>query len=107
MNITLAIIMFAVAVVTMVISIRAFMEKGFVINNKFIYANEKEREKIDKKPYYRQTAVVFLLITIIFIVNGVSALVEKESLLYIVILLAVVTIVYAVSSSIAIGKKEK
>lgn len=40
-------------------------------------------------------------------VNGVSALVEKESLLYIVILLAVVTIVYAVSSSIAIGKKEK
>ena len=45
MNITLAIIMFAVAVVTMAVSIRAFMEKGFVINNKFIYANEKEREK--------------------------------------------------------------
>ena len=74
---------------------RSFREKGFLLNNAFIYASPQEREKLDKKPYYRQSAVVFLLIGVILAVNAADVLLKTGWLFYVVMGLAGVAIIYA------------
>ena len=61
-----AIILFAVSIFLFFMSVRSFMEKGFLFNNAYIYASKQEREKMNKKPHYRQSAIVFLLLGLIF-----------------------------------------
>ena len=55
----IAIVMFVIAGILILLSIRSFLERGFVLNNAYIYASKKERDSMNKKPYYRQTAIVF------------------------------------------------
>ena len=61
-----AIICGILAIIYLVISIMSFKEKGFLFNNAYIWASKQEREKMNKKPYYRQTAIVFALIAFVF-----------------------------------------
>lgn len=50
-----------IAVIWLIISILSFMEKGFLFNNAYIWATKQEREKLNKKPYYRQSAICLLM----------------------------------------------
>ena len=99
-------VMFALSVAAFVMSIRCFGLKGFLLNNAYIYASKTEREKMDKKPYYRQSAVVFLLVGVIFLLNGMTVLLDAFWISYMVMTLAAVTMVYAIASSIVIEKKK-
>ena len=101
-----AVILFLIALAAFVLSIRAFLEKGFLLNNAYIYASKKEREAMDKKPHYRQTAVVFLLVGVIFLLNGLSVLLKIHWISYLATGVTVCTIIYAVTSSAAIEKKK-
>ena len=85
-------------------SIRSFMEKGFLLNNAYIYAMKEDREKMNKKPYYRQSAIVFLLIALIFLLNGLSMLLKTDWIFYIAIAVMIITLIYAIVSSITIEK---
>ena len=49
----------ALASACLIISIRQFQEKGFLFNNAWLWASEKERRTMDKKPHYHQSGVVF------------------------------------------------
>lgn len=100
-------VMFAFSAAAFVVSIRSFLEKGFLLNNAYLGASKKERETMDKKPYYRQSAVVFLLIGTIFLLNGFTVLCNAFWISYAVMTLAAVAMVYAISSSIAIEKKKR
>lgn len=95
------------AIAAFVFSVRSFREKGFLLNNAFIYASPQEREKLDKKPYYRQSAVVFLLIGVILAVNAADVLLKTGWLFYVVMGLAGVAIIYAIVSTVIIMKSEK
>ena len=97
----LAIIMFLIAVFAWILSIRSFLEKGFLLNNAYIYASKSEREKMDKKPHYRQSAVVFLLLGMVFALNGFAALFHVDWIYTLVIVCIISTIIYAIVSSIA------
>ncbi len=55
-----------------IVSFRSFREKGFLFNNAYLYASKEERDMMDKKPYYRQSAIVFLMIGVIFLLNAIS-----------------------------------
>ena len=101
-----ACILFAIAITAFIFSIRAFRCKGFLLNNAYIYASKKERETMDKKPYYRQTAIVFALIGLIFLTNGLAVLIQARWTTYLFIVLMVTAVIYAISSSVAIGKKK-
>lgn len=101
-----AVILFLISLVAFVLSIRAFLEKGFLLNNAYIYASKKERETMDKKPHYRQTAVVFLLVGMIFLLNGLSVLLKIHWISYLATGVTVCAIIYAVASSAAIEKKK-
>ena len=50
-------LVFIIAAILAVVSIRSFQNKGFLFNNAYIYASKEERGKMDKKPYYRQSAI--------------------------------------------------
>ena len=99
-------ILFAISIFAFVISIRSFIGKGFLFNNAYIYASKEEREKMDKKPHYKQSAIVFLLIGLIFSLNALAALLKINWIFYIVIAVVIVAIVYAIVSSVTIEKNK-
>jgi NhaP-type Na+/H+ or K+/H+ antiporter len=89
------------------ISILSFKEKGILLNNAYLYASKREREKMNKKPYYIQSAIVFVFIGLIFLLNGLQMLFKFDWLFYIVLVMMAITVVYAIASSIVIEKNKK
>lgn len=94
--------------VCVVIGIIQLMQKGFLLNNAFIWASTEERKNIDKKPYYMQSGITFLLLGGVFLCLTLSAFIN-EKLFYPAIVIAVITIIFAVASTIRIesGKKKR
>ena len=101
------IILFLVSAVAFIMSAGHFKEKGILLNNAYIYATKKEREKMNKKPYYRQSAIVFLLIGLIFLLNGLQMLFRADWIFCIALIMMAITIVYAIASSIVIENNNK
>ena len=75
-------LVFIIAAILAVVSIRSFQNKGFLFNNAYIYASKKERGKMDKKPYYRQSAIVFCILSAVFLIIGLSFCFIKTSCFY-------------------------
>ena len=98
------IFVFAFAVVCGIISFFSFKEKGFLFNNAYIYASKYERERMDKRPYYRQSAIVFMLISIMLTILGILMVLQLDEIIPIVVIpFAIVTVIYALVSYIKIG----
>ena len=106
-EIIIASILFAVSVFLFLMSVRSFMEKGFLFNNAYIYASKQEREKMNKKPHYRQSAIVFLLLGLIFLLNTIAVLLKVNWIFYRVVVVVIITLIYAIVSSIIIDKNNK
>lgn len=105
-EIIMGIVVFILSLIAFVISILSFMQKGFMFNNAYIYATKEERENMNKRPYYRQTAITFLLIGIIFLLLGIDVLIKISWLSYVTIMLAVVTLIYSIVSTVKIERKK-
>ena len=93
-------ILFLISALAFLLSIRSFQEKGFLLNNAYLYASRQERETMDKKPHYRQSAIVFLLLGCIFLLNGLQVLLKAPWIFYAVMVLVIVTLGYAIVSGI-------
>lgn len=106
-NIVGAIILGIVAIVCLVFSFLQFNEKGFLFNNAYIFASKKERETMDKKPHYKQSGIIFLMIGIIFLIDAVEMIIKTGWLFCLVIVVAIIAIVYAIISSVVIGRSKK
>ncbi len=102
-----AIVVFALAGVLLLLGIRSFLQKGFLLNNAWIYASKEERKAMNRKPYYRQTAVVFGLLAAVFLVIGFSLVFRNDRLFLLEIPLTVGTIVYAAVSTARIRREER
>ena len=102
-----AIVLFAAAGFLLFLGIRHFMERGFLLNNAYIHASKKEREKIDKKPHYRQSAIVLCLLSLVFIILGLSVVLQNSKIELLEIPLLAGVIIYAIVSSVRISKGEK
>lgn len=77
-----------------------FMEKGIPLNNEYIWSSKKQRENIDKKPLYRQSAITFILLAILFLIIGLECLLKTDWLWSLVCIITILIIMYAVISSI-------
>ena len=106
-EIVAASILFTVSIFLFFMSVRSFMEKGFLFNNAYIYASKQEREKMNKKPHYRQSAIVFLLLGLIFLLNTLAVLLKVNWIFYIGVAVVAITLIYAIVSSITIEKTNK
>ena len=106
-EIIIASILFTVSVFLFFMSVRSFMEKGVLFNNAYIYASKQEREKMNKKPYYRQSAIVFLLFGIVFLLLALAVLLEAYWITFVGVAVVIITLIYAIVSSITIEKNDK
>ena len=95
------------AIGAFIVSFRSFKEKGFLFNNAYLYASKEERATMDKKPHYRQSAVVFLMIGIIFLLNAMSSIWTNSWFSYMAIVVALIAIIYAIVSSVMIERHKK
>ena len=102
-----AVILGVIAIASFVFAYFQFHEKGFLFNNAYIYATPEEREKMDKKPHYRQSGIVFVMIGIIFLINTFEMIFRTGWLAYGVVAVAVTAMIYAVVSSIMIEKNKR
>ena len=76
-----AIILFGLSGCLMVLGIMHYMEKGFLMNNAYLYASKEQRETMNKKPYYRQSAIIFGILSVVFIVIGLSLVLQDDRIL--------------------------
>lgn len=102
-----AIVVFVLAGILAFISIRQFEEKGFLFNNAYIWASKEEREKMDRRPHYRQSAIVFCLLSAVFLVIGISVVFQNNKIQLLEIPLLIGALIYAIVSSIKIEKRTK
>ena len=102
-----AILLWIMSLCAFFMSIRSFMEKGFLFNNAYIYASKQEREAMNKKPHYRQSAIVFLLIGLILLLDGLDILLNTGWIFYVVIGIVIITLIFAAVSSVIIEKSGK
>ncbi len=100
-----AITVFVLAGILAILSICHFAEKGFLLNNAYIWASEEERKKTDKRPLYRQSAIIFCLLSAVFIVMGISVVFQNGKIQLIEIPLLICTFIYAIVSSVKLTKK--
>lgn len=83
-----------------------FREKGILLNNAYLYASAEERSNMDKKPYYRQSGIVFSFIGTIFVLDILQMVTGSGLVFYFVIAIAVITLFYAIVSSVEIWMKK-
>lgn len=95
------------ALASFVLSYRQYNEKGPLLNNAYIYASEQDREKINKKPYFKQSSIVFLLVGIIFLILAVDMLLKTTWLVFCSISVAVAAIIYSIISSSKMEKEKR
>lgn len=107
LEIIISIILGVSALAVFAASIFSFNEKGFLFNNAYIFASPQEREKLNKKPLYRQTAVILLMISAILLLNAAEVLLKTDWLFYAVMAVAAGTLIFAIISSIYISKNSK
>lgn len=98
--IVMAVILFLISAASFVTAYFQFHEKGFLLNNAYLYASDEERRRMDKKPFYRQSAIVFTFIGVAFLLNGLELILKTGWLFYVVLLALLIAIVYAIVSSV-------
>ena len=62
---------------------------------------------MDKKPYFRQSGIILLLVGVIFLILAADMILKTDWLIFCSIAVAASTIIYAVISSAKIDKKKK
>ncbi len=102
-----AIIVFIMAGILFLLGIRHFAERGVLLNNAYLYASEKERRAMDKKPYYRQSAIVFCLLGIVFVIIGLAVIFQNSKLFLLEAVFIAAAVIYAIVSSVKISKRKK
>lgn len=106
-DIIVCIILSVMAICSFVLSVLQFKGKGIVLNNAYLYASEEERKSMNKKPYYKQSGITFLLVGVIFLINAINMILQCGWVVYPVIIIVFITVVYAIGSSILIEIKQK
>ena len=100
-------VMISLSTISFTIAYRQFKEKGFLLNNSYLYASQEERRRMNKKPRYRQSAIVFGIIGLIFAIIAIAVFTGWKCLFAAVIGLSIILIIYAIISSYTIERKRK
>ena len=104
--ISVGIIIFIVAAIAVLLGIMQFLQKGPLLNNAWLYANEEQRRTMDKKPYYIQSGIVFVMIGIQFMLLGCFTLTKMYVFLILEFTVVGIMIITAIVSALMIEKKK-
>ena len=105
----IGIIILALSIGTFVISYFQFREKGYLFNNAYLWASPEERKRMDedkesKKPHYRQSGFAFMFIGIFCLIIAIYIFTDWMWMLVPFWLFVVISVVYAIRSSIQIER---
>jgi len=89
---------FVIAGGLLLLAVRHFMGRGFLLNNVYLKASVQERKAMDLKPYYRQSAIVITLLRAVLLVLGLSFVMQKSMIALFNIPLVIAVVIYAVIS---------
>ena len=95
------------SVASFIIGYFQYREKGFLFNNAYIYASKEERKRMNKKPYYRQSAIVFTGMGIVFLVIAAVIFTGWIWLHLITIVVLILSVIYAIASFTAIERSKE
>ena len=95
------------AAVSLLFSILAFAGRDIIIDDEYIKASKEERERMDKKAYRFQAAIIFLFIFVITLFNFLRAVLHEAMFTYIAFAVTAVGAVYAIVSHNKIKKNSK
>ena len=101
------IIVFSLAGAFLLLSIRSFLQRGFLLNNAYLFASREERKTMNKKPYYIQSAIVFCISSAVFFVIGLFLVLQNDKIFLLEIPLIVGLIIYTIVSTVQINKQSK
>ena len=95
-----SIVLFLMAAFFFTLSFMHIHERGPLLNNAAFFATPQERKKMDKRPYYRQSGIVFALLGILFLSIALETVLKTGWLYYAAGAVTLLTIVYTIASSI-------
>lgn len=94
-------------VISLVFSILGFTGNNVILDDAYIKASKEEREKMDKKAYRLQGAIVFLALFAMNFFHLIRIYTHIEFFTYISFAIGAIVIIYAIISHYAIKKKSK
>ena len=102
-----AIILVLISLGSIILGIFQLCEKGKPLNNSYLFASEQERAAMDKKPLYRQTGIVLLIVGAGLLFISVLYLILKNSwAFYLLIPVFVLAIGYSIVSEVLLSRKK-
>ena len=102
-----SIILGLLSILLLTYSFLASKERGPILSNTYLFASAKEREKIDKAAEYHQVTVIFGILGMAFLLLTLQILNSWSWINYVIGILIVLVIIYAIVMSIKTERKNK
>ena len=89
-----------VSLVLFILSFMQFRERGPISNNSMLVSEKRERSKDNLKRWYRQSAIVFLILAFVFLFMGLWVLTDLAIFAWLMGAAILAVLVYAFTSSL-------
>ena len=101
------ILLIVLSLASIILGVTQLCEKGMPLNNSYIFASEKERAAMDKKPLYRQTGIVLLIVGAGLLVTAVLWVALKSiGAFYLLIPVFTLAVGYSIVSEVLMSRKK-
>ena len=95
------------AVVSSVLEVLQLNERGVPLNNAYLFAPKEKKRSMNKAPYYRQSGIVFMMLTLVFALLTAASVFRVSLLSYLALGVCAATLIYAIVSAVMIEKNSK
>lgn len=89
-----------VSLVLFILSFMQFRERGPILNNSMLVSEKRERSKDNLKRWYRQSAIIFLILAFVFLFMGLWVLTDLAIFSWLMGAAILAVLVYAFTSSL-------
>ena len=89
-----------VSLVLFILSFMQFRERGPILNNSMLVSEKRERSRDNLKRWYRQSAIVFLILAFVFLFMGLWVLTDLAIFAWLMGAAILAVLVYAFTSSL-------
>lgn len=89
-----------VSLILFILSFMQFRERGPILNNSMLVSEKRERSKDNLKRWYRQSAIVFLILAFVFLFMGLWVLTDLAVFAWLMGAAILAVLVYAFTSSL-------
>ena len=101
------ILLLVLSLASIILGVTQLCEKGTPLNNAYIFASEQERAAMDKKPLYRQTGIVLLIVGVgLLAIAALYHFLKDSKAFYLLIPVFVLAVGYSIVSEVIMSRKK-